>query len=428
VSKVLILTVGGSWEPLVTSIQRHRSDYVVFLCSQDGEKPDKRPGSHIMVDGKGLPCTQWGKEAKPSIVAQCGLEPEQYEKIIISGMDSLADCYFSAEQAIKNARDKFSGADILCDYTGGTKSMSAGLAAAALDDGKAQIYLVGGRRDNLVKVRSGTQRVVKGDWSPLLWQRRFDSFKKLFARYDYEGCLELTEQLSTEVVADSKADRIVEVYRSLSRAFLNWDQFRHEDAMDDLEPYVSYLPQQKIFLSEVIKSRKIYEEGHGEDKKVRLHMVYDILRNAERRLLQKKFDDAVSRIYRALEMIAQLCLFFNRPSIDTSRVDLNALPEGLKDKYRQIKEDIAYGNMEHGDNNESKMQVGLFRAYELLSDLGHPVGKLAWERKGRMLDIIRVRNFSILAHGLEPIEPAKAKEFYRFTCDLLKQGEKELKN
>ena len=47
--------------------------------------------------------------------------------------------------------------------------------------------------------------------------------------------------------------------------------------------------------------------------------------------------------------------------------------------------------------------MGLVLDYELLADLKDPVGLLFQEQKGEMLDALRRRNYSILAHGLLPL-------------------------
>lgn len=44
--KVLILTVGGSHEPVVKSIRDNKPDYIVFLCSDD--LPTTK-GSYIQI-------------------------------------------------------------------------------------------------------------------------------------------------------------------------------------------------------------------------------------------------------------------------------------------------------------------------------------------------------------------------------------------
>ena len=49
-SKVLIVTVGGSYKPIVTAIETLQPERVVFICS-DGDR-----GSKPQVIGKGNPC------------------------------------------------------------------------------------------------------------------------------------------------------------------------------------------------------------------------------------------------------------------------------------------------------------------------------------------------------------------------------------
>lgn len=423
-AKVLVLTTGGSSEPLVTSILHHKPDYVIFLCSPDKKGPPKQPGSYNTVDGKGLSCKEWGKEPQPSIVHRSGLKKDLYEIILIPNIDSIYDCYSCSEQAFNLAREKFSRAEIIIDYTGGTKSMSAGLVSAALDDGNVELYIVGGVRPDLVKVRSGTQGIRKENWMPLLYNRKMKLLTKLFAQYDYDGCLELIEQLGTQLVVGSEIERVSQVYRSIALAFLAWDQFRHEEAMEELELYSAYFVQEKAYLIEVIKAKQSYINPEAHGNRLRFHLVHDLLRNAERRLWQKKYDDAVGRTYRALEMIAQFCLLYNKPSINSADVNIDILPERLKEKYRLMQRKMT---VQSGRKDSNILTIGLFRAYELLLDLDHPIGKIFEERKQQIQDLIRLRNESIFAHGLSPIDSEKAWEFYHFTCKLIIDGEKLMK-
>ena len=53
--RVLILTVCGSDEPLVTSIIKNKPDYIYFLCSDDSSD-SPRSSSYLTVEGEGKPC------------------------------------------------------------------------------------------------------------------------------------------------------------------------------------------------------------------------------------------------------------------------------------------------------------------------------------------------------------------------------------
>jgi hypothetical protein len=69
--KILLITVGGSHQPIVTAISSLNPDRVIFLCS-DGPK-----GSKSQVIGEGKPCeVRRGTEVidkLPNIPTQVGL-------------------------------------------------------------------------------------------------------------------------------------------------------------------------------------------------------------------------------------------------------------------------------------------------------------------------------------------------------------------
>lgn len=60
-------------------------------------------------------------------------------------------------------------------------------------------------------------------------------------------------------------------------------------------------------------------------------IVEDLLLNAKRRVAQELYDDAVERLYRALELLAQIRL--STYNIKTGDVDIQQLPESLQAKY-----------------------------------------------------------------------------------------------
>ncbi|GAH10214.1 unnamed protein product, partial [marine sediment metagenome] len=94
----------------------------------------------------------------------------------------------------------------------------------------------------------------------------------------------------------------------------------------------------------------------------------DLFQNAERRLKQERFDDAVARYYRCLEMIAKYRL--EKYQIDHRRPDFSKLS----------KEAIAKLKKERGGILPAKYQAGtgglmLKDSYAILSYLNDPLGK-----------------------------------------------------
>jgi len=159
-SKILLVTVGGSFQPIITSIRTLQPERVIFIAS-DGDK-----GSKSQVIAEGTPCeVRRGAEVierLPNIPTQVGLG-DRFQKerdlILVQNPDDLSECYPKIHAFIRNLQQEASY-EIMADYTGGTKTLSAALVMAAVDCG-IKVYLTIAARDNLVKVERGefTQRV-----------------------------------------------------------------------------------------------------------------------------------------------------------------------------------------------------------------------------------------------------------------------------
>ena len=108
--------------------------------------------------------------------------------------------------------------------------------------------------------------------------------------------------------------------------------------------------------------------------------------NAERRAVQERYDDAVARLYRAVEMVAQVRLQ-SEWGIDVSNVQLYLIPHELQEKYKELQ------------NTDGRIQLALRKSYELLVDLDDPVGTVWQDNVNRVLSALNKRNASILAHG-----------------------------
>ncbi|MBW4615244.1 MAG: hypothetical protein KME21_18605 [Desmonostoc vinosum HA7617-LM4] len=159
--KILLATVGGSFQPIVTSIRSLKPDRVIFIAS-DGEK-----GSKSQVIGEGTPCeVRRGTEViekLPNIPTQVELgENFQSDRdlILIQNPDDLAECYHLPYKYICQLQEN-SDNEIFADYTGGTKTLSAALVLAAVDCGIPLYLTIAATRENLVRVERGeiTQRV-----------------------------------------------------------------------------------------------------------------------------------------------------------------------------------------------------------------------------------------------------------------------------
>ena len=116
--------------------------------------------------------------------------------------------------------------------------------------------------------------------------------------------------------------------------------------------------------------------------------LFDLWRNAERRATQGRYDDAAARVYRLLEWSAQW-LLRSRCGIDTGDVPPDRVPPGMA---------LAPGD-------KGRIQVGLMAAWELLAhhQPDSPAGAFFRAERNALLDWLRMRNQSILAHGFQAV-------------------------
>jgi len=378
--RVLILTVGGSHEPIVESIEHNSPDFVIFLCSDD---IGSTKGSYVQVAGDGNVLKSSFDVASPdlpNIVTLTGLQADGFEIRRIGQIDELPDCYRVAAAAIRDAHVRFEHATILADYTGGTKSMTAGLVTAALDDNECALTMVTGVRKDLKKVVDRTSLVRSDQIADLQLLRRVKIAEELLGRYDYAAAREVIEEASKLCRHDESFQQLAE-FATLCRGFDAWDRFDHQTAKACLVGLSKgRCGKQKAFLNVMLEKR-----GHG------FEMVEDILLNAARRAAQHRYDDAAGRLYRATEMTAQIWLKA-RYEIETGDVDLEKVPESVRSLLQKTADD------------KGRIRIGLVQAWDLISEMpDDSVGESFRSFRPELLKFLSVRNESLLAHGIQPV-------------------------
>jgi CRISPR-associated protein (TIGR02710 family) len=389
---ILIVSLGNSPEPIVNCINSLRPDRVVFFCSESSKENISR-----VLDRVPLPEYQ---EEKDVVILQQRLHRKQSDDVI-NELDQLDSVYIRACELISAVRIKHPGCNITVDYTGGTKTMTTGLAMAAIDDGSAQLSVTITDRSSEIAHESGYSVPVLVSTAVIQARRLFEQdLPALLKRFDYEAARKAVRRILQLPSQDAETTRQLCRLEDLLVVCDAWDRFDHRRSMEILERLGDRsLDQRLLFpLKRVVSSRRIldpvaqaekwsYMPGHG------LEAVEDLLRNAERRATQDRYDDAVGRLYRAMELTAQI-LLKKTADIDTADVDIEKLPEQLRGVYLIKKEASGDGG---------SFQLALTNAYDLLADLEHPVG-LHWrQQRSRIQDCLKTRNHSLFAHGFSPI-------------------------
>jgi len=369
----MIISIGGTPAPIIKTIIHYRPEFISFLASQD---------TIYNVSDIKKACQDQSVNFKSEVT-------------IVDNVNDLLHCYERAEEAIKRVTDKnFSQDRVIVDYTGGTKNMSVSLALAAISQGFSFSYVGGKERtkNGVGIVIDGTEEIYKSvnPWDFLA----IDEKKKialLFNQYQFMAAKQLCETMS------EKATRQKTLFKKLGFAiegYYLWDLFRHKDALDRFQRAKIEEIQEsgdatfKEFAAKAKENIRFLEILIKDSQKLSINYILDIYANAERRFEERKFDDAILRLYRLSEMIAQERLI-NRYGINTSDVRPDKIPATLHDEFvRRYKNSL-----------DGRIKLPQNASFELLFALDDELGRAFEKDKKTFLDIQSSRNQSYLAHG-----------------------------
>lgn len=282
--------------------------------------------------------------------------------------------------------------------------MSVALAMAGIDYHIPLYVTTSTNPENLIRVECG-EATERARTTSITVERKIEQFLPLLLQqYNYSGAIAELKNLlqSAELPAESR-QRIREL-KDCCSGFDAWNRFNHNEAWQLLQPYMKRqgIRNLGIFLKCLMGSRAAVDEkftttsginGHGYE------IVEDLLLNAERLATQKHYD-AVGRLYRVLELLAQICL--QKYKIKTGDVDLQKLPEFLREKYLDPTQ----------PSKDGKIQLPLTKSYVLLSELlNQPLGSLYQQQAAKIQNALQIRNYSLFAHGFETITKENYQDF-----------------
>ena len=399
VERVLVCTVGGSHQPIIQAIEQLAPCLTVFVCSTG------KSSSVYIINGEGKVIKENQNDEKPSlpnIPTIVNINKEDYN-IVSVPPDDLDEVFKILHSEIYDIQNSYPKAMLYADYTGGTKTMTAGLILAALEH-DIHLHLVKGARTNLEKVSEGTQWAVPASVDWIKFYRTVQNHLSSWNQYAYGQAVRGMESMN--IPTDSKLQEKFFKVKTLSQAFDAWDRFDHEKAKQLLSVYRSevnpqYVPYFLILDVLCADNNKATEPA----------CIYDLWLNALRRASQGRYDDAVARIYRIIEWTAQWILWA-QCGVSTSDIPEDFIPPEL---------DIR-------KNRQGKYQAPLYHSWQLVKY--KTTGSMAEyiEEKGDdLLTFLELRNQSILAHGKEPITEQKWKKAKRwFDTHILPPFQKAL--
>lgn len=413
--KALILSCGGSPEPLIFCIENFKPDFTYFLCS-DGSVD-------IAMD----------------IAKLCNLNDDQFNLKVVKNYDSLEDSFAKSREIIKELQGQYD--DIHVDFTGGTKPMVSGLVLAAIGEECTYSYvgtddLEGRDKNGLGVVQDGFESIIdQKDPYDVYAVLEFERGMDLFNQYQFKAA-KINFDNASEKLESKNLKEIAEIFSYIVDVYDSWDKFNNEysskpiksafyniftviENSENLKHYFEvehpdFFIQMKNnwdFLELKISRKGIMKKENA------IYYLPDLLNNAYRRIDEGKYDDAVARLYRTAELIAQLGLT-NEGLIKESvlkenkefKIDLNVIDE-LDNEDAKL---FVYNLYEYENAlryNKNHIGIGSDKSFRLLSKLGVDYADEFLNDK-KIKSNIGSRNGSILAHGLKPIDSKKAMILY----------------
>lgn len=336
---------------------------------------------------------------------------EDYQIVPLEAIDDFNTCFEVFESKIWELdADITREYKIIMDYTSGTKTMSAAMACCGMFYSKALISVGGDRSTG--EVSSGTEIINYQNLYKIYDRISIARVRRLFNSHNFMQCIELLEK-----IVDLRFNK--ETYLNICRSYYSWDNMDFENAYE-------YLTKADLSLVEIIEIREKLKKNLKalgiiiNSRSLNLKNCYilaSLINNAMRKADEYKYDDAIARLYRSFELIAQVQL--SKYDIISSDVDISLLSE--KNVSREF---IDYLKKTAEDG---KIRIGLVADFMLLNELGDKLGKYYMQNESKIKNITQKRNNSILAHGLESQSKEDYEQFLEIVTNLAHKLDRDMK-
>ena len=125
--KAVLISVGGSPQPIILSLNRQMPEYVCFFVSEYTKDSTEK-----------------------DILPNLDFKPRHWDWIITPSPEGLSECYKEITDRLPSILQKW-GVDsdeLVVDYTGGTKTMSVAITLATIEGSSVYSYVGGMERSN----------------------------------------------------------------------------------------------------------------------------------------------------------------------------------------------------------------------------------------------------------------------------------------
>ncbi len=397
----MIMTVGFQKEPIILSI----------LCME--------PKKVILLHTDGSRQTARDVEDDPDI-KNMGIE---IIPLLITEYDASENYRVIKEQALARVSDD---EVTVIDPTAGRKVMIASLALVAFYMRLKMVYVHGVEQDGVIFPFTERLQFIENPFD-FFGDTELGLVEEQFNCHLYEAAYSMCQQLQKKVL-DLATRSKVAMIQELIQVYLDWDAFLHSSMPKNkrLDPLLSQRLEnimddfRKMGLGKCLPDnvdanleflRILDKTWRNKKNIVDEFRLVDIFASALRRAKQKKYDDAVGRLYRCLEMCSTIKLM-GLGLKDTAKPDYSMFSSRLKKTPKWLEDE--YEKRKH--RQLPLERLALDNQMTLLDIAGENIANIyeSMKKQERGFEsLMEIRNRSILAHGTNPVPEERWPDFKR---------------
>lgn len=334
-----------------------------------------------------------------------GHKLKNYATIRINDIDDFDEIYRKMNKQFEKYKGK-----IKIDYTSGTKTMTMAACIAATVN-QCELIFVSGERNEKSIIEESSRFVKKQDLNEVFKTRLFKEIKDLFNNYRFNQGLDKLEAVHIE--GDEELEYLKMGYELLFVTYKHFDDFNHKEAFEKFSTgfYIDF-PDLKNQLKRNYKSLHILNDPQHE--RYNFYILGSLMNNAFRRAEEGKYDDAIARLYRTIELISQIEL--EKYDLDPYDVDLHRIEADSPVIAKHLKSKLTK------DYDDNYKFISLDARFLLLYNISkfNDVAVEYSHNRTNYNNMLHSRNNSIIAHGLEVKTFEDYENFKNLVLNLFK--------
>jgi CRISPR-associated protein (TIGR02710 family) len=383
--KAVLASVGGSPEPILFTLRNLKPAHVWYFCSE---------GSRSNAD---------------EIHAKLDWHPNQ-DVIEVAQFEELGPCYGALRRDIPGLLKKWKLVpdEVMVDYTGGTKTMSAALVLAATEVLQNFSYIGGEARGKggLGVTIDGREKAFyqSNPWSELAI-RELERVRNLWDHLIFDEAAAVLRDAATKVPTRMRFEAVAD----LANAMAARHRLDFSGAVGKLSRLIGKLQllydgQNSHGLLELVKSARDICQACAQDAASDVFL-RELLDNVLRTAREGRYEDAACRLYRAMEMQGQIWL-----AEATGSLFLNGrCNKGNATKLPPVLKTLTFCQ----PDAEGQIKFSLEEVFLALTAIGNERARIVaadleakdafGKTKSRWRAATEKRNTSILGHGTAAI-------------------------